>query len=171
MKFGLDGAPPGAPPAATTPRTSTSAPSPAPSAPAFAPSSASACTSATSASSPGAVGSQVGRRGGNRDGSSGVDEAKVDKASHLFADNLDVLLNMGSGELGENASSGVASAGPGGAGDPAGGVETRKTREAAWWRKVQLSSVLVCVGGVGCPGARHQCEVCNITVYMFRDTG
>ena len=131
MKFGLDGAPPGAPPAATTPRTSTSAPSPAPSAPAFAPSSASACTSATSASSPGAVGSQVGRRGGNRDGSSGVDEAKVDKASHLFADNLDVLLNMGSGELGENASSGVASAGPGGAGDPAGGVETRKTREAA----------------------------------------
>ena len=131
MKFGLDGAPPGAPPAATTPRTSTSAPSSAPSAPAFAPSSASACTSATSASSPGAVGSQVGRRGGNRDGSSGVDEAKVDKASHLFADNLDVLLNMGSGELGENASSGVASAGPGGAGDPAGGVETRKTREAA----------------------------------------
>ena len=171
MKFGLDGAPPGAPPAATTPRTSTSASSSAPSAPAFAPSSASACTSATSASSPGAVGSQVGRRGGNRDGSSGVDEAKVDKASHLFADNLDVLLNMGSGELGENASSGVASAGPGGAGDPAGGVETRKTREAAWWRKVQLSSVLVCVGGVGCPGARHQCEVCNITVYMFRDTG
>ena len=131
MKFGLDGAPPGAPPAATTPRTSTSASSSAPSAPAFAPSSASACTSATSASSPGAVGSQVGRRGGNRDGSSGVDEAKVDKASHLFADNLDVLLNMGSGELGENASSGVASAGPGGAGDPAGGVETRKTREAA----------------------------------------
>ena len=132
MKFGLDSAPPGATPAATTPRTPTSASS---SAPAFTPSSTSTCTSATSASSPGAVGSrggsQVGRRGGSRDRSSGVDEAKVDKASHLFADNLDVLLNLGGGELGEDASSGVASAGPGGAGDPAGGVETRKTWEAA----------------------------------------